>query len=96
MSSLAARKTWHVIVGFCIGGLAAQSVGIACIALYQTIVYGQFAYVHLYRLSSGERLFYAAVPAVLAMGLWRKRLYVSVGMWACAVAAWLQTAAWAK
>jgi hypothetical protein len=100
MSNAVARKTWHVIVGFWVGGLVTQSVGIAGIALYQTVVYGHFAYVHLFRLSLGERLFCAAVPAVLAVLLWRKRRrpYVSVGMLVCALAEWLLTAPtpWAK
>ena len=91
MSSAAARKTWHVIVGFWVGGLVTQSVGIAGIALYQTVVYGHFAYVHLPAIP-GERLFCAAVPAVLAVLLWRKRLYVSVGTPVCALAEWLVTA----
>jgi hypothetical protein len=69
---------WHVIVGFWVGGLVTQSVGIAGIALYQTVVYGHFAYIHLFELSLGERVFCAAVPTVLAVLLWRKRPYVSV------------------
>jgi hypothetical protein len=92
MSSAAARKAWHVIVGFWVAGLVTQSVGIAGIALYQTVVYGHFAYVHLFRLSLGERLFCAAVPTVFAVLLWRKRRYVSLGMLVCALAEWLLTA----
>jgi hypothetical protein len=91
MSSAAARKMWHVIVGFWVGGLVTQSVGIAGIALYQTVVYGHFAYIHLFELSLGERVFCAAVPTVLAVLLWRKRPYVSVGMLVCALAEWLVT-----
>jgi hypothetical protein len=98
MSSAAARKTWHVIVGFWAGGLVTQAVGIAGIALYQTVAYGHFAYIHLYGLSVRERLFCAAIPAVLAASLWGKRPYVSAGLLACAAAEWMVTAPvpWAK
>jgi hypothetical protein len=98
MSSPAALKIWHVFVGFLIGGTAAQMLGVATIALYATVVHGRFTYLHLFNLSVGERLFCAAVPALMAAWLWRTRAYVSAGMLGSALVEWLLTApaSWAK
>jgi hypothetical protein len=92
MSSPAAKNAWHAIVGFFLGGFAAQSLGIAAIALYQSVVYGRFTFVHLVSLSWRERLFCAAVSVLPALLLLRKRAYVSLGMFLYGVFAWLVTA----
>jgi hypothetical protein len=97
MTGASARNTWQVIVGFFLGGFAAQSLGIAGIALYQSF-HGHFDFVHLLYLSWRERFFWASVPIVPAVLLWRRRPLVSVGMLLYAAFVWFASAPspWAK
>ncbi len=91
MSTPFARKAWQALVGFILGGTAANLAGVTSVALYQAY-HGYFTFVHLLFLSVRERVVFVSVPIVLAVLLWRSRPYVAVGTLLAAGAYWFLTA----
>ncbi|MBV9887553.1 MAG: hypothetical protein JO119_13490 [Acidobacteria bacterium] len=87
-----ARRSWNVVVGFFLGGIFAQFIGIASIALYQTATGTGFSWINLYSLTLGQRLFYMAIPATLGLVLLRSKPYVAVGTFLYSAFIWFVTA----
>jgi hypothetical protein len=78
MKATPAQRAWQAVVGFQLGGITANLVGVTSIALYQR-AHGQFTYMHLLYLSPRERFVWAAAPLVLAVLLSRSRPLVAAG-----------------
>jgi hypothetical protein len=91
MNGTTRQNTWQAVVGFFLGGFAAQLFGTACIALALN-AHGQFSLVHFLNLSFGERQFLMAIPVLLAVPFLRRRPYVSVGMLLYSAFLWMTTA----
>jgi hypothetical protein len=88
------RRTWNVVVGFFLGGFCSQLLGVACLALYQAMFRGGFAWINLFSLTRSEELFLMAIPASIGLLLIKRKPYVAVGMFLYSGFTWLVSAAY--
>jgi uncharacterized membrane protein len=87
-----ARRSWNVVVGFFLGGFRAQLIGVAAVALYQTLFGAGFSWSNMAFLTMGQRIFLMAIPAFLGAILLKSKLYVALGMFLYSAFTWLVTA----
>ena len=88
-----ARRTWNIVVGFFLGGLYAQPIGIAGLALYPTANGTDFSWIRMMSPTVRERLFLMAIPAAAGAASLRDKPYVAVGMFLYCGFIWVVTGA---